>query len=178
MHLVELIHTTPAVQKAARELAPQLRELDVIRLLTKDERVNWFRYQRLEPWENECLIKELQKMANDIKLVIEKHAGATLQERRPHEKRPLPTIERLDVGWVKVPTGYVVFLVSVAAEDCAEASVEAREGLENDSHQSVPKFLCGSGLVVFGPASYRTEPAGIPYASVLLPASPLGRREE
>jgi hypothetical protein len=118
----------------------------------------------------------LRPKANDIELVVKKHAGVTLRRSQPNEKSPLPSLERLDAGWVTVPSDYIVFLQSVAPEDCAEATVQVRANIK-DKSQSVEGWLCGSGVVLFECVSFRTEPAGIPYTSIPVPTSPLGDRE-
>ncbi|PVI02130.1 hypothetical protein DM02DRAFT_653885 [Periconia macrospinosa] len=148
-------------------------------VLTEDKRMKWFKYPRREAWDKEfdSLLEETKKIANDIKLAVEKGAGVTLRKRKPNEKRPQPTLERLDVGWVTVPAGYIVYLVSVAPEDCLEVAVQVRMNMKDDNYHSVVGWLCGSGVVLFERVSYRTEPAGIYYVSVPVPTSPLGEEE-
>jgi hypothetical protein len=88
--------------------------------------------------------------------------------------RPLPSLERLDAGWVTVPAGYIVFLLSVAAGDCTEAAVQVRANIQDSNDNIVPGWLCGCGVLLFGSVSFRTEPAGVPFISIPVPTSPLG----
>ncbi|ORX92419.1 hypothetical protein BCR34DRAFT_581109 [Clohesyomyces aquaticus] len=176
MPLVEFIHTTPAIQAEARTLAPLLCESDATQIPTEDRRVKWFKYKRGESWgkEFDALLEEAKTVATDIKTIVEKHAGFTVQKSQPGEKRPLPSLERLDAGWVTIPAGYVVFLVCIAPGDCTEAAVQVRANIKDNNHSTVPGWLCGLGVVLIGRVSFRTEPAGIPYVSIAAPASPLG----
>lgn len=116
----------------------------------------------------------LTKKKNDIKLAIEKYAGVTFRKMQPGDKVPLLSLGRVDVGWLRVPPGYIVFLLSVAPEDCVEAVVQVRVDSEDENYYSVGGWRCGSGVVLFEKVHFRTEPAGIPYTSVLTPTSPLG----
>ena len=66
-------------------------------------------------------VLSLRFKANDIEFVVKKHAaGVTLRRSQSNEKRPLPSLERLDVGWVTVPPEHIVFLQSIAPKDCTE----------------------------------------------------------
>jgi hypothetical protein len=192
MSLIEDIPTTPALQTAARKLALLLRESDATRVGNTDKRVKWFKYKRTERWSKEfdSLLEEVKNQvcikkrytfamslmfkANGIKLVVEKNAGVTLRKRKPTEKRPQPTLERLDAGWATIPAGHIGFLVSLTSEDCAGAEIL---GHRNDKYQRVERRQCGSGSVLFECVSLRTEPVGIPYALALVPTWPLGEEE-
>ncbi|KAF2275575.1 uncharacterized protein EI97DRAFT_501773 [Westerdykella ornata] len=173
----KLITTTPEIQTKALKLAPLFPESDAPQVVTGDDRIRWFRYERRETWNKEfdSLIEEIKTIANDIKLAVEQHAGATLRKRKPPEQRPLPMLECLDAGWVMVPVGHAAFLLSVAPANCAEAAVQVWASTRDN--QSMAGWLCGSGVVIFGPVSFRTQPAGIPYVSIPLPMSPLGEDE-
>ncbi|KAH8710293.1 hypothetical protein GQ44DRAFT_435349 [Phaeosphaeriaceae sp. PMI808] len=172
MPLCEAIQTTPAIQAGARILAPLLlHSSNVAQKRTEDERMRWFRYTRGETWDKEfnSQLKDLEAIAPDIKRAVERSPNVTIKKIRPDTKPPQTTLERLDAGWLQVPAGYNVFLISYASEDCTQAVVETRADIKDDSY--AVEWLCGSGVVLFECIYFRTEPPGIPYASIPVPIS-------
>ncbi|KAL5395934.1 hypothetical protein PMIN03_012999, partial [Paraphaeosphaeria minitans] len=126
-------------------------------------------------WDDKysALLEEIKTIANDITAAVEKNAGVTLQKSQTGEKSPLPSLERLHTGWVTVPAGYIVFLLSVAHGDCVEATVQSRANIDDSNGSGVPGWLCGCGVLLFEGVSFRTEPEGIPYISLPVATSPL-----
>ena len=111
--------------------------------------------------------------ANDITAAVEENARVTIRKNQTSEKSPLPSLERLYSGWVTVPAGYIVFLLSIAPRDCVEATVQSRANIEDDNGSDIPRWLCGCGVLLFEGVSFRTEPEGIPYISLPVATSPL-----
>lgn len=116
--------------------------------------------------EDACFCTLLMLKVSIIKLAIEKIGKATITKT---QEPPQPTLDRLDTGWLIVPTGLAVLMISYAPEDCVQTVVETRADIKDNSF--VVDWPCGSCVLLFERVYFRTAPPGIPYASFPIPIS-------
>jgi hypothetical protein len=105
--------------------------------------------------------------ASEIRIGVEKTAKANIKLA---EKSPQPTLERLDFGWLQVPPGYRVLLISCASDDCKDPVLETRTSHTAETCTDTCRWYCGNLAVVPESAYYRTKPA-VPYGLIPLPIS-------
>jgi hypothetical protein len=118
---------------------------------------------------NNALATVLMLKANNIKHTVETRARVTIPTRRPNEERPTPMLQHLEFGWIEVPLGYIALVTLLLPEGCVQAvEIQVRPNLKE-------KYIATQqrSAMLFEGVYFRTEPAGIPYALLPVPTSPL-----
>jgi hypothetical protein len=102
--------------------------------------------------------------------MLETCAKRTIPTPKPNEERPTPLLQHLEVGWIEVAQGYVALVVLLLPEDFAETvQIQVRRNFKEDSSVTQHRRV-----MLFEGAYFRTEPAGVHYAFLLVPTCPLG----
>ncbi|KAF1971110.1 hypothetical protein BU23DRAFT_556139 [Bimuria novae-zelandiae CBS 107.79] len=163
--------TTPASQQLARELASLLPQLAVIQVTTKHKDMKLFEYKQTEKYKEvpRSLFNELAQ-ANNLKHTIETRARVTFPTGPPNAERPTPTLQHLDAGWIEVPPGYIALVTLLIPEDCVKTvEIQVRPNLK-EGYSATQQH----NVLLFEGVYFRTEPAGVHYALLPVPTSPLG----
>jgi hypothetical protein len=78
-------------------------------------------------------------------------------------------LQHLDFGWIEVPLGYIALVTLFLPEDCVKAvEIQVRPNLEEGYTATQQR-----SVMLFEGVYFRTEPAGIRYALLPVPTSPL-----
>jgi hypothetical protein len=95
-------------------------------------------------------------------------ARMTILERKAGETRPPEGLGSLHTGWLTVPPGYEINLISIRP-----AKIQIRIKVGDRGFQGEAEWDDGWRASLLGEIEFRTEPPGIPFYHVTGPATPL-----
>src|SRR5688572_11320263 len=84
---------------------------------------------------------------------------------------PQPELERLDYGYISVPPGYVMLVVSVVLKDHEQAEIKIRRKM-NEPDICTMDSPPGFALIINEGLSFRTEPPGNAFARIPIRVCP------